>query len=101
MTICTMNTIHPITHKRNLDAEARMFDATAQEMNDFCPVDEVAESLAPTLRMMNPDVREVVADKDVAIIEIGLTITEVRIAGFSFADLYTSMLAAVIQGGGR
>ena len=98
MTICTLK-VAPVTHKRNLDAEQKMFDAVAQEMIDFCPVDEVAESLAPTLRMMNPDVREVVADKEVAIIEVGVTMLEVRIAGFSFADLYTSMLAAVIQGG--
>ena len=98
MSITTIKT-HPITHKRNLDAEARMFDATAQEMEGFCPVETIAESLVNTLQMMNPNVREVVADKDVAIIEIGLTITEVRIAGFTFADLYTSMLAAVIQGG--
>lgn len=98
MTICTLNT-RPIAHKRNLNAEARMFDATAQEMNDLCPIEEIAESLIGTLQAMNPDVREVVADKEVAIIEIGLTIAEVRIAGFSFADLYMSMLAAVIQGG--
>lgn len=100
MTIATINT-HPIAHKRNLNAEARMFDATAQEMNDLCPIEEIAESLISTLRTVNPDVREIIADKEVAIIEIGLTITEVRIAGFNFADLYTSMLAAVIQGGGR
>lgn len=100
MTICTLK-VTPITHKRNLDAEARMFDAVAQEMTELCPVDEIAESLAPTLRMMNPDVREVVADKEVAIIEVGVMILEVRIAGFGFADLYTSMLAAVIQGEGR
>jgi len=98
MSITTINT-RPIAHKRNLDVEARMFDATAQEMIDFCPVETIAESLVNTLQMMNPEVREIVADKDVAIIEIGLTITEVRIAGFGFADLYTSMLAAVIQGG--
>ena len=98
MSITTINT-HPIAHKRNLDAEARMFDATAQEMEELFTADEIAESLAPTLRMMNPDVREVVADKDVAIIEIGVTMLEVRIAGFGFADLYTSMLAAVIQRG--
>ena len=100
MSITTIKT-HPITHKRNLDAEARMFDATAQEMNDFCPIEEIAESLVSTLQMMNPDVREVVADKDVAIIEVGVTMLEVRIAGFTFADLYTSMIAAVIQGGRR
>ena len=98
MSITTIKT-HPIAHKRNLDAEQKMFDATAQEMEELCPVETIAESLVNTLQMMNPDVREIIADKDVAIIEIGLTITEVRIAGFTFADLYTSMLAAVIQGG--
>jgi len=98
MSITTINT-RPIAHKRNLDAEQKMFDATAQEMEELCPVETIAESLVNTLQMMNPDVREIIADKDVAIIEIGLTITEVRIAGFTFADLYTSMLAAVIQGG--
>jgi len=100
MTICTLK-VAPVTHKRNLDAEARMFDATAQEMEELFTADEIAESLAPTLRMMNPDVREIIADKDVAIIEVGVTMLEVRIAGFGFADLYTSMLAAVIQGEGR
>lgn len=98
MTIATINT-RPIAHKRNLDAEARMFDATAQEMEELCPVEEIAESLISTLQAMNPDVREIIADKDVAIIEVGVTMLEVRIAGFGFADLYTSMIAAVIQGG--
>ena len=100
MSITTIKT-HPIAHKRNLDAEARMFDATAQEMEELCPVEEIAESLVNTLQMMNPDVREVVADKECAIIEVGVTMLEVRIAGFGFADLYTNMIAAVIQGGGR
>ena len=95
MTIATINT-HPISHKRNLDAEQKMFDAVAKEMEELFTVDEVAESLVDTLRMMNPDVREVVADKEVAIIEIGAKIQEVRIAGFGFADLYTSMIAAVL-----
>jgi hypothetical protein len=39
-----------------------------------------------------------VADKEVAIIAIGAKIREVRIVGFGFTDLYTTMLAAVLRG---
>lgn len=99
-----MTTINKkITHTRKPQYEAEranpieeMIASIEQMIEYLCPVDEVAEALIDTLRMMNPDVREVVADKEIAIIEIGATIREVRIIGFGYADLYTTLIAAVI-----
>ena len=92
MKISTMN--RPITHRQN---DEKLFAAIEEIAEELAPIDEVAEALAPTLRMMNPDVREIVADKKAVIIEIGVSIKEVDITGFDFADLYTSLLAAVIK----
>lgn len=101
-----MTTINKtITHERKPQFEAERANPieeiieTIEEMiEELCPVDEVAEALIDTLRMMNPNVQEIVADKEVAIIAIGAKIREVRIVGFGFADLYTTMLAAVLRG---
>ena len=101
----TMTLNKTITHERKPQYEAERANpieeiiATIEDMiADLCPVDEVAEALIDTLRVMNPNVQEIVADKEVAIIAIGAKIREVRIVGFGFADLYTTMLAAVLRG---
>lgn len=87
---------NPITHERKPEFDDARFAALDAAFAELAPMDEVAEALAPTLRMMNPDVREIVADKKVVVLEIGVTIREVDISGFNFADLYTTLLAAVI-----
>lgn len=100
-----MTTINKkIAHERKPQYESQRENpieeiiATIEEMvAEICPIEEVAEALIDTLRVMNPNVREVVADKEVAIIEIGAKIREVRIIGFNFADLYTTLIAAVLR----
>lgn len=87
---------NPITHERKPEFDEQRFSALDEAFAGLCPIDEVAEALEETLRVMNPNVREVVADKKVVIIEIGVNVREVDITGFTFTDLYTSLLAAVI-----
>ena len=95
-----------ITHERKPQYEAErknpieeIIETIEEMVAELCPVDEVAEALIDTLRIMNPNVREVIADKEVAIIEIGTKVREVRIIGFGFADLYTTLIAAVLTRG--
>lgn len=90
-----INTLHaPITHKQN---DEKLFAAIDEGFAGLAPIDEVAEALEETLRMMNPNVREVIADKNAVIIEVGVTIKEVNITGFNFADLYTTLIAEVLM----
>lgn len=91
MKISTLN--RPITHKQN---DEKLFTAIEEIAEELCPIEDTAEAMVDTLRMMNPAVREVIADEHVVIIEVGVTIREVDITGFGLTDLYTSLLAAVI-----
>jgi len=91
MKISTLNC--PITHRQN---DEKLFAAIEEIAEELAPMDEVAEALEETLKIMNPNVREVIADKSIVIIEIGVSIKEVDITGFNFADLFTTLLAAVI-----
>ena len=92
-----INTIHTtIKHERKPQFDDARFAALDAAYEALAPIDEVAEALEETLRVMNPNVREVVADKKAVIIEIGVNVREVDITGFTFTDLYTSLLAAVI-----
>lgn len=93
-----INTLHaPITHERKPEFDEKRFSALDEAFAGLCPIDEVAEALEETLRMMNPNVHEVIADKSVVIIEVGVKIKEVNITGFTFADLYTTLIAEVLM----
>ena len=85
-----------IAHERKPQFDAQRIAAVDKMAAELCPIDETAEAMVDTLRMMNPAVREVIADEHVVIIEVGVTIREVDITGFGLTDLYTSLLAAVI-----
>ena len=54
---------NPIAHERKPEFDDARFAALDAAFAELAPMDEVAEALAPTLKMMNPDVREIVADK--------------------------------------
>lgn len=105
MTICTLK-VAPVTHKRNLDAEARMFDATAQEMIDFCAECEANEITAyvlsnvQTLRFIAPVVDVTIVENLVCIIMSERVLT-VNIAGMNRATITRAMIAAVQRKGGR
>ena len=90
--IATLN--RPITHRQY---DEKLFAAIEEIAEELAPMDEVAEALEETLKIMNPDVREIVADKKAVIIEIGVSIKEVDITGFDFADLYTTLIAEVLM----
>lgn len=93
-----INTLHaPITHERKPEFDEQRFNALDEAFAELCPMDEVAECMIDTLRMMNPNVHEVIADKHAVIIEVGVTIKEVNISGFDFADLYTTLIAEVLR----
>ena len=93
-----INTLHaPIAHERKPEFDNDRFSALDEAFAGLCPIDEVAEALEETLKIMNPDVREVIADKKAVIIEVGVKIKEVNIQGFTFADLYTTLIAEVLM----
>ena len=96
MKIGTLNT--PIKHERKIEELIAEIDSMIEEL---CPMDEVAESLVDTLRKVNPSTREVIVVGNICMIEIRdkgkPCLKEVDIAGFSFVDLYTSMIAAVLN----
>ena len=89
----------PITHERKIEELIAEIDAMIEEL---CPLDEVAEALVDTLRKVNPGTKEVVVVEHTCLISLNDDISgkpclkEVDIAGFSFADLYTSLIAAVL-----
>lgn len=95
---------NPITHERKIQYENDRANpieeliATIDSMiEELCPIDEVAECMIDTLRMMNPDVKEVIADEHVVVLEVGTIIKEVNITGFTFPDLYTTLIAEVLR----
>ena len=96
---------NPIKHERNNLEKARfetlstdeMFEVLDAAFSEICPLEEVAESLIETLRKVNPGTKEVVVVGNIVMIETSEDIREVDIAGFSFADLFTSMVAAVLN----
>ena len=89
MTIKTIN--KTIRHQQNHDFDAQRLAA----LND-----EYAEDVIITLRKFNPAVNAIVIFDDCAMLEIGAEIQEVTIkAKPSYADLFTSLLAAVLRGG--
>jgi len=103
MSITTINT-RPIAHKRNLDAEQKMFDATAQEMIDFCAECEANEITAyvlsnvQTLRFIAPVVDVTIVENFVCIIMSERVLT-VDIAGMNRAAITRAMIAAVQRKG--
>ena len=100
-----INTLHaPITHERKIQFEhdrANPIDeliAVIDSMiEELCPIDEVAECMIDTLRKVNPNVHDVIADEHVVVLEIGTVIKEVDIKGFTFPDLYTTLIAEVLM----
>ena len=97
MKIKTLNVT--IRHQQNPAYDAERLAAIEAALNDFCPVEDVAESMIDTMRKINPDVKEIVVLDNCAMIEIGMSIHEVDITGFNFADLFTSLLAECLRGG--
>lgn len=99
MTIKTLNKI--IRHQQNPDYDAQRLAALEEAMTELLPTpDEYAEDVVIALRKFNPKVKEIVIFDDCAMLEIGAEIQEVTIkAKPSYADLFTSLLAAVLRGG--
>ena len=98
MKISTLNI--KITHKQNPAYDAERLAAIEAALNDFCPIEDMAEAMIETMQKVNPDVKEIVVLDDCVMIEIGASIREVDITGFNFADLFTSLLAECLKGGG-
>ena len=98
MKIATLNT--PIKHERTTEELIAEIESMIEEL---CPLDEVAESLIDTLQKVNPNTKEVVVVEHTCLISMNDDISgkpclrEVDIQGFTFADLYTSMIAAVLN----
>ena len=102
MKIGTLNT--PIKHERKIQFEndranpvEELITTIESMISEICPLDEVAESLIDTLQKVNPSTKEVIVVGNVVMIDMKDDIREVDIAGFGFADLYTSMVAAVLN----
>ena len=95
MTIKTIN--KTIRHQQNPDFDAQRLAALEEAMTELMPE---PDDVVITLRKVNPAVREIVILDDCAMLEIGTKIQEVTItAKPSYADLFTSLLAAVLRGG--
>ena len=100
MKITTMHI--SITHERKPEFDDARFEALEEAFEELCPIAETAESLIDTLRKVNPSTKEVIVVGNVVMIEIQNKdknkpcLKEVDIAGFSFMDLYTSLVAAVL-----
>lgn len=92
MKIATLR--NPIKHERKIEELIAEIDSM---INEICPMDEVAEAMIETLRIMNPATKEVIVVGHVCMIEMGEDVKEVDITGFSFADLFTTMIAEVIR----
>lgn len=86
-----------IKHQQNPAYDAERLSALEEVMAEFCPPEDVAESMIDTLQKFNPDVREIVICDRIVMLEIGVTIREVSIAEPSYADLFTSLLAEVLK----
>ena len=102
MKIGTLNT--PIKHERKIQFEndranpvEELITTIESMISEICPLDEVAESLIDTLQKVNPSTKEVMVVGNICMIEVNDKVEEVDIQGFSFADLYTSMIAAVLN----
>ena len=102
MKIATLNS--PITHERKPQYEhdranpiEELIAAIDDMIEELCPLDEVAEALVDTLRKVNPGTKEVVVVEHTCLISLNDTLREVDIRGFTFADLFTSMVAAVLN----
>ncbi len=83
-----------IKHERN---DNLLFAAIEKGLEELAPMEEVAEALIDTLRKINPNVRDVVAEDSIVILEIGTSVREVSIADFTFPDLYTSLVAECLK----
>ena len=95
MTIKTIN--KTIRHQQNPDFDAQRLAALEEAMTELLPE---PDDVVITLRKFNPQVKEIVILDDCAMLEIGAEIQEVTIkAKPSYADLFTSLLAAVLRGG--
>ena len=88
-----------ITHERKPEFDEQRIQALENAFEELCPIEETAEAMVDTLKVMNPSVREVVMFGNIVMIDISGNIREVNIAGFGFEDVYTSLIAAVLRGG--
>lgn len=102
-----MTTINKtISHERKPQYEAErknpieeIIETIEEMIEELCPIEETAEAMVDTLKIINPSVKEVVMLGNIVMIDISGNIREVNIAGFKFEDLYTSLIAAVLRGG--
>lgn len=88
-----------IKHERKPEFDEQRIQALENAFKELCPIEDTAEAMVDTLKIMNPAVKEVVMFGNVVMIDISGNIREVNIAGFGFEDVYTSLIAAVLRGG--
>lgn len=98
MTIKTIN--RSIRHQQNPEFDAQRLAALEKVLTELAPSpDEYVEDVVITLRKFNPEVRAIVVEEGIALLEIGAEIQEVTINKPSYADLFTALLAEVLKGG--